>query len=425
MECSNNLYDKIKEQLEYIKNASDEAKKQLDYDKAHLPLILTSIKVVEKFLKTTKRICYGGQAINAHLPEDKKIYDKDYNVPDYDFYSPDNEKDAQLLKKMLINEGLPDIEIREGVHEGTTKVYSSFISVADITKMDQEIYDTLFKRKIVRNGISYMDANILRMNMYIELSRPKGEVERWPKVYERLLLFNKYVPITPCYKKNMKLSKGNLSKEEVKMVMDYMIQENRIFAGADLVGLYRNYVEGKKKADWILRTRLPIFVLSADVSLDTAYFLYEFGKNSSSKVYSENIVLQGDITPEIKIIKRDYTPILVIIGHKICNAYYTIPVQDNKSLRIATLDTLIYIYFNLFLLKNRLIELSPLECLAQELIDISCRARSDPSQFPFPFISLQCEGYQSSIKTLLRKKKERVKERRRTQKLHKLKKRIH
>ena len=60
-----------------------------------------------------------------------------------------------------------------------------YIPVADITTIDPVLYRILSKREYRVNGISYMDIHTLRMMMYLELSRPRGEVERWPKVYER------------------------------------------------------------------------------------------------------------------------------------------------------------------------------------------------------------------------------------------------
>ena len=45
------------------------------------------------------------------------------------------------------------------------------------------------------NGILYAPPNFLRMAMYLELSRPKGDVSRWEKVLKRLILLNKHHPL--------------------------------------------------------------------------------------------------------------------------------------------------------------------------------------------------------------------------------------
>ena len=65
---------KFQNQIELIKKASEEAQHKIDYFTAHDIEILHAISIVEDFLKKKHRICYGGQAINAHLPVKYKFY---------------------------------------------------------------------------------------------------------------------------------------------------------------------------------------------------------------------------------------------------------------------------------------------------------------------------------------------------------------
>ena len=41
------------------------------------------------------------------------------------------------------------------------------------------------------------------MNMYLELSRPLGDLTRWEKVFKRLTLLNKYYPMKVDYNCNV------------------------------------------------------------------------------------------------------------------------------------------------------------------------------------------------------------------------------
>ena len=59
--------DHFKKQIELIKMASEVAQKKMDYYVSHDDNILYAIEIVERFLRKTRRICYGGQAINAHF----------------------------------------------------------------------------------------------------------------------------------------------------------------------------------------------------------------------------------------------------------------------------------------------------------------------------------------------------------------------
>jgi hypothetical protein len=53
-----------------------------------------------------------------------------------------------------------------------------------------------------------------------------------------------------------------------------------------------------------------------------------------------------------------------------------------------------------------------IECLANELVQVSIKARKNPEQFPFPFISIKCIGHQQSLPSLIRAKVKRITQKR-------------
>ena len=403
--------DKFKSQLEILTQLQEEAQKKIDFDSAHNSEVLKSIVVVEAFLRRKGRICYGGQAINAHLPQKYKFYDPNYSIPDYDFFTPDQAGDIKELVKDLREAGFAEISDREGMHEGTTKLYVNYIPVADITQIDEHLNTLLVERHYVNNGISYMDANTLRLLMYLELSRPKGEVERWNKVYERLLLLNEFSPTKRCKPFQKHFPKGLLSIKEVDSVMDFVIQEHRVLAGADLSGFYKHTYGSKiPSARWLLNARQPIFFYTPDLAGDSKHFTYELQHSSSQKTYITKVeAVGGDLIPQMTIFLRRDIPFLVLISESACHSYYNVPLENNKYLRIATIDTLVTLFFGLSLLKYKFSSLRALECLANELVEISYRARAKPDLFPFPFISLTCSGHQTGISSLIREKVKRIK----------------
>ena len=81
------------------------------------------------------------------------------------------------------------------MHSGTFKVFVNFMPVADITYLVSELYKNLHKKALQVASIYYCPPNYLRMAMYLELSRPKGDVSRWEKVLKRLTLLNKHYPL--------------------------------------------------------------------------------------------------------------------------------------------------------------------------------------------------------------------------------------
>jgi hypothetical protein len=66
------------------------------------------IVIVEDFIKVKNLICYGGTAINNILPLEDQFYDKDVEIPDYDFFTPDALSDAKELANYGLKKGSQD-----------------------------------------------------------------------------------------------------------------------------------------------------------------------------------------------------------------------------------------------------------------------------------------------------------------------------
>ena len=135
------------------------------------PEIKKIIKVVEDFIRSKKLVCYGGTAINNILPKDDQFYDKDYEIPDYDFFSPTPLKHAKKLADIYFNLGFEDVEAKSGVHAGTFKVFVNYIPVADITYLNAELFKsirkdanyrwyTLFTTKLFKNEYVFVKQTI-------------------------------------------------------------------------------------------------------------------------------------------------------------------------------------------------------------------------------------------------------------------------
>ena len=105
------FFDKkrFQKQIDIIKQASELAQAKVDYASAHDDNIIRAVDVVEDFLRKKHRLCYGGQAINAHLPAKYKFYDPEFSMPDYDFFTPNQNLDINVLVKDLKNAGFTEI----------------------------------------------------------------------------------------------------------------------------------------------------------------------------------------------------------------------------------------------------------------------------------------------------------------------------
>ena len=182
-------------ELEILREAVDLMEKRKGAKIIQDPQVKKIISIVEDFIARKKLVCYGGTAINNILPEDAQFYNKDIELPDYDFYSDNALDDAKELADIYYKAGYEDVEAKSGVHHGTYKVFVNFTGIADITQMEPALFKAISRDAIIKKGIRYAPPDFLRMAMYLELSRPDGDVSRWEKVQKRLTLLNTHYPL--------------------------------------------------------------------------------------------------------------------------------------------------------------------------------------------------------------------------------------
>ncbi len=394
----------IQKEIDALKKAIEVGKKEMDYNISHDEEIIKAIQIVEQFLRKSHRVCYGGQAINAHLPKQLKFYDEEYDVPDYDFFTPAIESDLRELVKMLHKEGFTEIYEKPGIHEGTTKLYVNFVAIADFTQVSRELYRKLSKDAAVIFGISYLNEDLLRMNMYLELSRPRGDLSRWEKVFERLMLLNAAKPIQRCatsYRRRLTKIDPDVRQE----LLEYIVDEKRVLAGAEIGFIYRTYGQHQApEMNWILRSGGPVVFFTPDLEKD-AQAIKSMFQGKSIKIDRKKGY--KDYVPARFIIRKNRRIIAFLIDEISCNSYNPFFVKNLGTLQIASLDTLIYVYLMLGLLTDDLKQLgSSLLCICQRLIELEDKIRKAPYS-RFPLFTVTCSGHQKSFISLLREKAKR------------------
>ncbi len=365
-----------------------------------------ALDVVEDFLRMKGRPCYGGMAINAHLPKPAQFYDLTQVLPDYDFFSSEAEADAHELKRRMVQEGLPAPAVRPGMHEGTYKVYVDYTAVADCTQIPAWLYKVLVKRSLVVDGIHYTDANFLRMQMYLELSRPRGEVERWSKVYKRLLLLNKFSPPKACSSRN---SKGgvHIKKNVYDLCLDYMLMSNVVYAGANLEAVYKK--PARRLGSAVVREAVPVIAYVDEPRLHVRG-LYKWLEQHLEGRHTLKTVAwaeQGDVTPALTGLQVDGRLVALFVDIAGCISYNELKVKG-RMLKIASLDALIYLYFVLSYVKglDGLVPHSFL-CAAEGLVRISGQTRDSGREGVYEPFALSCKGHQTRKASLIRAKVER------------------
>lgn len=397
----------IQEQIRRLERAIDDATEIIDYETAHNPEILYALDIVENFIRKRKRICYGGTAINAILPASLQFYDSEKDLPDYDFFTPDAESDLTELVKLLQEAGYSEIHQRFGVHEGTFKLMVNYIPIADCTQLEKSLFKILSERAIRKNGVFYCDPDFLKMMMYLELSRPRGEVERWSKVYERLLLLNHAFPMKPKCKELPRAPDVDLEVRE--QILDFLIEKNRILIGAEVAALYSFSLQAREfrppGIQWFFRNGGAVVFLTPDLLQDSLALRNRLGKETT-----EVEVIKGvqEMIPDRIYLRSGKRIVAILLEEKACHSFNTLELQNRKKIQIGSPDTLITLYLMLHIFTKDEVRLGySIQCLCQRLIDMSREMRKQRKPY-FPPFSISCSGYQKGFSTLLRERAGRI-----------------
>ena len=392
----------VERSLEILKNSQKEIEKNQGEKLVSNPTIQEIISIVEQFLKRKKLICYGGTAINNVLPEKDQFYDLKREIPDYDFFSPNSLDDAKELADIFYKKGFNDVEAKSGMHTGTYKVFVNFIGVADITFIEPELFKSLMREAVERNGILYTPINFLRMSMYLELSRPDGDVSRWEKVYKRLLLFNKNFPLKGdnCLKKAKGLAPSKKEEEIFEIVRDEAISEKLVFFGGYACALFSEHLKKDERA--ILYSAVPSFDLLSENAKKSAHKLKD--KLDKTGHFSRVIVEEkedfGEHVSEHYEIVVDGRTVAFIYEPSpgACHNYNVIRIQG-KDVNIATTDTILSFYL-LFLYINRpYYDRDRLLCMSQYIYDLQYDNLTNNDGM-FKRFSKPCIGKQVTLKDI-------------------------
>ncbi len=418
-----------------IKDAADGAERKQGLMDIADPKVKEMIGVIEAFLRGRHRICYGGTAINNLLPAHARFYDPATDIPDYDFLSPDVLRDGIDLGEVFKSQlGYESVELRQGVHLGTYKLFVDYRGIADITQTDPRFYDALMHEAIEVDGIMYANPNYLRMSMYLEMSRPNGDVSRWTKVYQRLQLLNKYRPLEmpagECarspgadYATPLFPTEKSTARKIHSVLLPHIMRKGYVMLGAHTLLFYQHWnTPGEDVLDK-LRNAVPSYIILSEdygaTTLEIAGLLRDmFGATPGDRSGSK-----GAGAKAVKVVSHPRLNELIsphreitVFGERVlfvyqtiaCHSYYALPIGKSQTLRIATMDTMLSLYLSFVMSERTYYQRTALLCMAQYMIDRVAHLRS-MSRPPLPPISLQCIGHQHTLRDIMRDKEVRFK----------------
>jgi hypothetical protein len=361
-------------ELKSVVTVANEQAEMLAKRDAELPSVKTSTRIVEAFLKSHRVMCYGGTAINNLLPKEEQFYGPD-ETPDYDFFSETPQEHGMELANQLSAAGIESVEVKPGVHLGTYKVFADYHGVADITFIIPKIFNQLWNEKLTRHGLHYVPPDFLRMSMYLELSRPEGDVSRWEKVYTRLSLLNKRYPIT-C--KNVPTAPDELSAEQKRATLEMLKHNPIVLLGFSAVSRH------EKKAVWYT----PVTLLAEKETID------KLSKGHKVETHEASEILPA----RTDILDNEGAVLYQFYETQACHSYHT----TGEGIRIASIPTLVMFFMALIYSGESRDDVSRLLCVAQRLVEL---ADNKPKRRFALLTPSQCLGVQ---KELLELRRERV-----------------
>ena len=416
----NTIYYENRE-LELLKNAMDVEAKKRGERIAQNPIMKNIIDVLEKFIHDKKLVCYGGTAINNILPKEDQFYNRNIEIPDYDFFSPSAMNDAKELADIYFNQGFSSVEAKAGVHYGTYKVFVNFFQIADITQIDSKLFSSLKKNAVTKEGILYCPPNFLRMAMYLELSRPSGDITRWEKVLKRLNLLNKNYPLkaTNCdpdsFAKSLSARSYNKQyfheKDKIQDVIKSVAaastssSDKLVLIGGYAFSLYSRYLKNQERA---YLTENPVFDMLSSNPDKTAKLIKE--KLEAADIRDVSIEKKPSVSEYLSThyeIKVGSQPVVYLFRPLACHSYNTIKV-DNKIYRIATIDTMLSFYLLFLYIDRPYFNTKRILCMCEYLFKIQQKNRVKLRGILRRF-SVSCYGKQKTIEDIRNEKAEQFK----------------
>ena len=374
------------------------------------PEVKKLLSIVETFIRKNNLISYGGQAINAVLPSYDKFYNKDVDLPDWDCYDADALNHAKELCDIFYKEGFEEVESKSGQHHGTYKVFVNFIPVLDLTYIPKDLFNTIKKDAVRINGILYSPVNLLRMNMFLELSRPAGDVSRWEKVLKRLVLLNKNFPLNPkqCSTINFQRTMSDQTEGDkiYDTIQNALIMNGVVFFGGYAISRYAQYMPHNIRKSF---EKIPDFDVLSEEPLETAEIIKE--RLNDIDVKNVKIVQHppvGEILSSHYEIRVGKDTVAFIYEPLACHSYNVLQ-EGGHEIKIATIDTMLSFYLA-FLYANRpYYDIDRIICMSKYLFEVQERNRLAQKGLLKRF-SINCIGHQETVEEMRAQKTEKFKE---------------
>ena len=256
----------------------------------------------------------------------------------------------------------------------------------------------------------YLPPNMLRMSMYLELSRPAGDISRWEKVLKRLTLLNNNYPLQTkdCdyHFFTRKMEVHEKSDIIFRVTRDCFIDNNVVFFGGWASHVFSSYMN---KASVNMIKNHPDFDVLSTNAKETADLVVQtlrsHGLENVTVTSHENL---DEIIPKHYEIKIKKDTIAFVYQTIACYSYNVINIGDKKA-KIATIDTMLSLYLAFIYAKRNYYDEKRILCMANFLFKIQQKNRL-AQKGPLKRFTVQCYGQQQTRESMKAEKNEKFEE---------------
>jgi len=333
----------------------------LYYKTIYEPTINESYNIINnilKFIRKKRRIIYGGYALNLIIkksnPKDyiyKKINNVYFNFPeiaDLEFYSPNPVQDIIELANELYKLKFKQIEVKEGIHPETFKLFINFIGYCDVTYLPSNIFYNL--NYINVNELKCVHPTFILLDIYKILTDPYTSYWRIDKILDRVTKLIKYYPI-----KNIKFNIEKVLEKNNNEILDFIklkIMENSKYI---TIGFYAyNYYIKKLTKKYIIKNIPYIELISSNLKIDGLQIYKELKlkyKNVTIKQYNQ---FSGYIDNKIEYYVNNNLILILYGNYNRCILYkYSKKEKIYYGTFTITIMYLLFFYYYNFVNKNK------------------------------------------------------------------------
>ena len=323
----------VKSSLEDLSKKSDDIRlKKYEPTLSQLDKIYQD---VYQFAKDNKMVIYGGWAQN-YLIKKKNPSDVFYNeeafLNDIEFYSPTPIECGMKLAKYLYKKGYPYIQLAEGVHEETYKLFVNFHNFCDISYIPKNVYDNMPKYSI--DGFIFTHPHFMTIDAFRVYADPMFSFWRLEKTFSRFNVLLKHYPLF-----DKKLVKTNLNLNQIdENVFKFLKQE--FIHNKDLIVIHHyayNYFIKKTPRNKDLVVNIPyLSVISVNYKKDIKNITKTLEKKYPGKIKLKEFYPFFQFLGRKTEFYLDNKLIFVVYAHNDRCTVYQANFSENKKTLFGT-----------------------------------------------------------------------------------------